>query len=383
MRLSRVVLGNFRILRSLDLPLRPLNVLIGANGCGKSTLLQSLQFLSHAYQGQVRTCLNGWGGLGSVVTQSEGNGARLLEVKVDLDGDGIKEPLTLEVGLETQGAGYQIVQESLIPTLDRGRPLLHRTATSLDDAGASEGVGYSMGMAQFRDGSELLQSAHAVQGSVVAGLKDFFTGVANCPGPDLAKVREPQTLDPLAKGPSPDGSQLVSCLYNLRVERQEAFERIEDALRAAFPGFTALDFPPTGLGKITLLWREESKRAFHASQLSDGTLRFLYWAVVLLGAAQPTLMLLDEPETCLHPELLMLLAGMLKEAAACGHQVLVATHSDRLLRWLEPEDLVIFDREEGEVRVRRGDDPVLNLAAWLTDYTLDEVWLRGGLGGRP
>jgi len=64
MRLSRVVLGNFRILRSLDLPLRPLNVLIGANGCGKSTLLQSLQFLSYAYQGQIRTCLNGWGGLG-------------------------------------------------------------------------------------------------------------------------------------------------------------------------------------------------------------------------------------------------------------------------------------------------------------------------------
>ena len=144
-----------------------------------------------------------------------------------------------------------------------------------------------------------------------------------------------------------------------------------------------MDFPPTGLGKVTLLWREEGNRAFHASQLSDGTLRFLYWAVVLLGTAQPTLMLLDEPETCLHPELLMLLAGMLKEAAACGHQVLVATHSDRLLRWLEPQDLVIFDREDGEVRVRRGDDPALNLATWLTDYTLDDVWLRGGLGGRP
>jgi len=152
-----------------------------------------------------------------VVTQSEGNGARLLEVKAELNGDGLKEPLTLEVGLETQGAGYQIVQESLIPTLDRGRHLLHRTATSLDEAGASEGVGYSMGMAQFRDGSELLQSAHAVEGSLVAGLKAFFTGVAYCPGPDLAKVREPQTLDPLAKNPSADGSQLVSCLYNLRL----------------------------------------------------------------------------------------------------------------------------------------------------------------------
>jgi predicted ATPase len=85
-------------------------------------------------------------------------------------------------------------------------------------------------------------------------------------------------------------------------------------------------------------------------------------------------MLLDEPETCLHPELLMLLAGMLKEAAACGHQVLVATHSDRLLRWLEPQDLVIFDREEGEVRVRRGDDPVLNLATWLRAKTRPGIY---------
>jgi predicted ATPase len=383
MRLSRLVLGNFRILRSLDLPLRPLNVLIGANGCGKSSLLQSLQFLGYAYQGQIRQCLNGWGGLSSVVTQTESSGARLLEVKCELEDETFAEPLTLELGLETQGAGYQVVQESLIPTRDRGRPMLHRTATSLTEASRPEGPSYSTGMVQFREGSELLQSAHALAGSLVGDLQAHFTGMAFCAGPDLSKVREPQSLDPLARNPGSDGGQLISCLYNLRVERQDVYERIEDALRVAFPGFTALDFPPTGLGKVTLLWREEGKRSFHASQLSDGTLRFLYWAVILLGAAHPTLLLLDEPETCLHPELLMLLAGMLKEAAACGHQVLVATHSDRLLRWLEPQDLVIFDREDGDVRVRRGDDPALNLKTWLTDYTLDEVWLRGGLGGRP
>ena len=90
--------------------------------------------------------------------------------------------------------------------------------------------------------------------------------------------------------------------------------------------------------------------------------------------------MLDEPEVSLHPELLSLLAGLLREAAN-RTQLIVATHSDRLVRFLKPAEVVVIDSaDDGMAQFTWADKMDLN--GWLAEYTLDEVWRMGHMGGR-
>jgi len=116
-------------------------------------------------------------------------------------------------------------------------------------------------------------------------------------------------------------------------------------------------------------------------QLSEGTLRFLWLATLLQSPGLTALTLLDEPEVSLHPELLSLLADLLREASR-RTQIIVATHSDRLIRFLRPKEVVLLDQtEDGMSSLTWADE--LDLEEWLKDYSLDELWRNGRLGARP
>jgi len=89
--------------------------------------------------------------------------------------------------------------------------------------------------------------------------------------------------------------------------------------------------------------------------------------------------LIDEPEVSLHPQLLSILTDAMLEVSE-HTQLIVATHSERLIRFLEPEQVLVMDEKEGLTQVRWADS--LDLEAWLESYALDELWRMGRLGGR-
>ena len=93
------------------------------------------------------------------------------------------------------------------------------------------------------------------------------------------------------------------------------------------------------------------------------------------------LTLLDEPEVSLHPELLSLLADLLREASN-RTQLIVATHSDRLIRFLQPNEIVLMDSTDDGMSTMKWADE-LDLEKWMKDYSLDELWSNGRLGARP
>src|SRR5258708_6414435 len=115
-------------------------------------------------------------------------------------------------------------------------------------------------------------------------------------------------------------------------------------------------------------------------QLSEGTLRFLWLAALLQSPGLTAITLLDEPEVSLHPELLSLLADLLREASH-RTQLIVATHSDRLIGFLKPEEVLLLDStEDGMSSMTCADE--LDLDKWLKDYALDELWRNGLIGAR-
>ena len=101
---------------------------------------------------------------------------------------------------------------------------------------------------------------------------------------------------------------------------------------------------------------------------------------MLLSPQTSPITLIDEPEVSLHPELLKLLAELLQDASARG-QIIVATHAAELIRWLQPNEIMVLDKVDGCTSCTWADS--LNLDDWLREYTLDELWLMGTLGGRP
>jgi predicted ATPase len=193
-------------------------------------------------------------------------------------------------------------------------------------------------------------------------------------------VRLPQPMQP-AKLPGRNGEELVSCLFYLRETDRSRFEAIEDSLRAAFTRFERLDFPPVAAGTLALAWRESGfTKPLYLHQLSEGTLRFLWLATLLQSPGLTALTLIDEPEVSLHPDLLSLLADLLREASS-RTQLIVATHSDRLIRFLQPDEVLLLDSTEDGMTTLTWADR-LDLGDWLKDYSLDELWSNGRIGAR-
>lgn len=181
----------------------------------------------------------------------------------------------------------------------------------------------------------------------------------------------------------PQAENLAAFLYWLQEMRPEHMANIQDAIRQIAPFFDEFRLAPSRLNpsKIRLEWKEKgSDMYFNASSLSDGTLRFICLATLLLQPDLPPLILLDEPELGLHPAAVTLLASLLSSAST-RTQVLVATQSVTLVNQFEPEQVWAVDREDRQSVFRhlsRAD-----MSGWLDDYALGELWEKNVLGARP
>lgn len=408
-RFLNLTIRGFRRLAEVDLELHPLTVLIGANGVGKSSLLDALSILASSARGNLNAAVSEMSGLAAMMTYD-----RASEV-----GFGISmevpnyEPLDYSLSLRPQGAAYLIDRETLQQRREGyPHPFLHIDSRGTDvvyfdvdqgklvrpDRVGNPSVGDRKGSI-----SELMMAAissavrpnwehNPLESSLSQVPKLFrapeefrqrlasstFYHVLNVE--PRSPVRLPQALRP-APLPGKDGEDLVSCLYSLRESEPDRFEAVGDSLKAAFPGFKRLDFPPVAAGTLAMTWRDNNfSKPLYMHQVSEGMLRFVWLATLLQSPGLTALTLLDEPEVSLHPELLSLLAGLLREAAQRS-QIVVATHSDRLIRFLKPDEVVVMDAtEDGTATLTWADK--LNLEQWLEEYTLDELWSNGRLGAR-
>jgi predicted ATPase len=157
---------------------------------------------------------------------------------------------------------------------------------------------------------------------------------------------------PVMSEPNPilkeDGSNLSAVLFHLKSEHPEVWEELETHLRSAIPSFQSLTVKPRGgPGTVIGIWREAGvKGELTLADLSDGTLKFLCWATLCLAPRKAPLICIDEPELGLHPRVLPVLAGLLRQAAA-DSQLLVATHSPYFLSQFSLEEIAVMKKVEG------------------------------------
>jgi predicted ATPase len=182
-----------------------------------------------------------------------------------------------------------------------------------------------------------------------------------------------------------DARNLAAFLYRLKNHHETHYARIVKAVQLVAPFFGDFHLRPTvdNKEKIQLEWTESGQDVpFSASALSDGTLRFICLAIVLLQPEQfmPAAILIDEPELGLHPYAIRVLGSMMKSTSE-KHQIIVSTQSVELVNEFEAEDLIVVDKSESGSTFKRPDAAALS--EWLSEFSLGELWKKNLLGGRP
>jgi predicted ATPase len=362
--LDYISVKGFKSIGSIErLKLDPINVIIGANGSGKSNFIEVFSFLHAIREGRLQDYVARAGGAN-----------RLLHF-----GSKFTPLASIALSFDEQVNQYTIAlaptdEDDLIPVAetmsfwDKGRypkPYEDALARIGKEAGISNqyasGVGYYV---RNHLGSWRLYHFHDTSS------KSPMKTVANLH--DNVYLR-------------PDGSNLAPFLYLLSQKHTESYELINRTVQRVAPFFDTFQLAPQRLNpdKIRLGWKHRnSDEYFDASSFSDGTLRFIALATLLLQpkTLRPSVILIDEPELGLHPYAITMLAAMVK-GASVQTQVILSTQSPLLLDHFRPEDVLVADRVDGGTRLTRLESAALE--SWLNEYSLGQLWEKNELGGRP
>ena len=368
---ERIEIEGYRSLRSVDLGLSSLNVLIGSNGAGKSNFLSAFRLLNALTESRLQMAVGQAGGANALLYDGAKKTPRMslsLHFRSDTGTNSYRvnlvhvapdELMFADETLEYQPGGGKPI------TLSLGGGHRETRLPSTIDAGGKNAT-----MARFIKWElDRWRSYHFHDTSDTAPVKQ------TC---DLQDNR-------FLRG---DARNLAAFLYLLKEKRPAHYAQVRNTVRLAFPLFEDFALEPLELNPntIRLGWREkESDQEFGPHQLSDGTLRFICISTLLLQPfdkdTAPHTITVDEPELGLHPAAIVLLAAMLREASE-HVQIIVSTQSASLLGAIDsPESIIVVERSDRDSRLRRIEHE--QVASWLEEYTLGDVWEKGVIGGRP
>jgi predicted ATPase len=380
-KLEKITIKGFKSIRDQTLKLDRLNVFIGGNGVGKSNLIGTFRFLHEVIHQRLAKYAATRGGADSIL-----HFGRKTTPKMKFQLEFGEAEFSNAYRLEIEGTADSglIVSKEFAYYRDRVRPAdrdrIETKATYRHEPEFRNELGLDQ-IAPYSGESRLLddRSQHAVQicrdlnGCLAYHFHDTSDTAAMKGIGDLDDNRELR----------PQAENLAAFLYYLQEKQPDSFALIEDTIRQIAPFFGGFRLAPSRLNesKIRLEWRDKGGDGyFNATALSDGTLRFICLATLFLQPDLPTVIVLDEPELGLHPAAVTLLADLMG-AASERSQVLVATQSVTLINQLTPEQVWTVNREDDQSVFRRLG--AADLASWLDDYSLGELWEKNLIQARP
>ncbi len=370
--LKTLAISNYRSLRDVIVPLKSLNIVTGPNGSGKSSLYRSLRLLADTAQGRVVSSIAREGGLQSTLWAGPESISRSVR-RGDYPVQGTRRthPVNLRLGFAGDEYGYLI---------DMGLPTPNASAFSLDPQIKRECIWHGSvlrpsAMLVERHGPLVrVRSTDENWAHVTDRLSAFESMMTHISDPRNAPevlmlrdsirswrfydhfrtdagspVRAPQvgTWTPIL---GDDGSDLASAIETIREIGVDNL--LPAAVEDAFPGSRLSVVNVDGRFALTMAQRG-LLRPLGTAELSDGTLRYLLWIAALLTPRPPALMVLNEPETSLHPDLLGALARLIAQAAK-RTQVVVVTHAAPLISALTAQEgcySIVLEKSFGETRV--------------------------------
>ena len=360
--LERLQLSGYKSIRDAELEFTKLNVLIGANGVGKSNLVSFFSLLPAALDAKLDGYVGRYGGPNALLYF------------------GAKQTSEIAVAATVRtAAGTGVLYQRL------GFRAPDSLFYSSNHAGTLPGVDRVDEMIVDGLCAIIKKSGEGHPGSLVyQGLKD---GVATYHLVDTSLSSPIRTEGYLEdnKRLNSNGSNLAAVLYRYKTNHEKVYRRIRSTVRKIVPSFDdfVLERRELNPRNILLNGRQLGRDyLFGPHQFSDGALRAIALTAIFLQPEEelPNLIVVDEPELGLHPDAMIIISGLMR-AASSHTQVLVATQSPTFLDQFAPEEVVVAESKDNASQYRRVSPG--ELADWLQQYSLGELWQKNVIGGGP
>lgn len=376
--ISTLAIAGYRSLRDVGLALGPLTIVTGPNGSGKSSLYRALKLLADVAQGGIVRSLAEEGGLASTLWAGPETIAHGVKTgRYTSEGTRRRDPIALKLGFAGEDYGYAV---------DLGLPIKTNSRFARDPEIKAEALWAGdmlrrSNVLAVRSGPSVrIRSETGEWRQVLERLAPSDSMMTHCSdprhAPELLVVRErmrnwrfydhfrsdreaaarrPQvgTRTPILAS---DGSDVAAAIETIREIGDGA--AFDEAVADAFPGSTVKILATDGYFELEMQ-QHGLLRAVRAAELSDGTLRYLLLVAALLSPRPPPLMVLNEPEPSLHPDLLEPLARLVAQAAKRS-QIVVVSHAPALVVALGAESgciKVSLRKDHGETLAGDEDAP--------------------------
>jgi predicted ATPase len=383
---SRIQASNFRSLRSVDVELGPLTVLVGPNGSGKSNLLKVLQFISAATSLDIDAALSQWGGFEHVQRRARETGAVVLSI----------EGSVTEYASSTALDSYRLRLNQTKRGISRTEDLVFKRKAGPGRRITVSGTEVTIRDDQVQDGKRRLADEQTSGLGTLARLADDEIG----PGPrsyakflsslrvlepDVEAARRPSRLVPASL--SDDASNLAAALFQLSRESPDGFVQLQRDLGRCLPGLARVELSPVGGSSSSVVVQLIENGVTSPIELADasfGTVRLLALLTALHEPNPPAFTAIEEIDHGLHPYALDVLLDRMREATS-RTQILAATHSPTLVNRLDPTEIVVCDRdsESGESVIPSRTPEEIADAMEVSNYGPGELWFAGIIGGIP
>lgn len=365
--------------KTTHIELKPLNILIGHNGSGKSNLIECISILSSAPYNLPKAFSDGggishylWKGIAGdtidaileTITPYEIiDGSVDIKYRLVFTEIGQRFAL-LEESIENKTQDYYFLNsegDAIIRSKGKVSRISNRAGLNLN----------SPIISQLRDPSSYPE---------ITWLGDAFRKIRiyrNWTFGQYSPPRLPQKADMPNDFPMEDCSNLGLVLNSIKTN-SEARRKLLKHLRDLYPNIE--DFDVTIYANTVQVVLHEENFSIPATRLSDGTLRYLCLLAILCHPEPPPLICIEEPELGLHPDMIHVIADLLRDAAT-RTQLIVTTHSDLLVEEFtnEPECILTFEKRGDQSEVRRLDSE--ELSHWLEKYSLGQLRQQGHLAG--
>jgi predicted ATPase len=348
--MEKIEIKGYKSIKEMTLPLRSINIFIGANGSGKSNFLSFFDFLKQIYNQNLQEYV-----------ALKGTDTFLHK------GSKITEEISTHLYFRTNEYSFKIKKGDAGFIFTKEEMWYENNCTDIASFGNESNLRFHE---KFR----------------AIFIKKYINQLAKYHFHDTSE-NSPFNRESNIENDKyylyEKGNNLSAFLYHIKNENVLVYNLIVKTIQSIAPYFLDFFLVPGKNGNIKLRWQSKyTSTIYGVNDLSDGTIRFIALAVLFLQPDLPETIIIDEPELGLHPTAIAKLSGLIKSIAAKKCQVIIATQSTDLISHFDPEDIITVDQKNGESVFERLNSEALK--DWLDDYTIDDLWKRNIINtGQP
>ncbi|MEG0011763.1 MAG: AAA family ATPase [Muribaculaceae bacterium] len=362
--IEQVIIKNYKSIQELNLSLNRLNVLIGSNGVGKSNFISFFELAKAIYEQRFGSYTLNKGGIDNLLHHGRKISANIYGL---MDFNNVNA-FYFELKPTQSNKGY----------IEKTGDFFNNKQISNKDYSLWNTTNWDVAVEESNLKNSNQERANYIKNYLSSfSIYHFHDTSSTSPMRGMCELSDNSFL-------RDNGANLASYLYKLEQTDLKAFRLIEGVIKSIAPYFKRFNLKPDAINpnKISLEWEEiDSDMYLSGYSFSDGTLRFIALATLLLQSKLPEVIIIDEPELGLHPAAINKFAAIIKKASKKS-QIIISTQSTNLVNCFTAEDIIVVDRENNQSVFKHLSSETLSV--WLNnyEYSLSDIWEKNIIGGQ-